>query len=246
MTKATRSMSTASLAHERHFYRAGCKVIYGLDEAGRGPLAGPVAAGAVALPLQRGDLSKTLRGVRDSKDMRPSQRSELDGLIKSVALGWGIGWVSAAEIDRLGIVAATKSAMLAALDQALSLCGLPPDCLFLDYLLIPERRDIPQVSIVKGDRHSLSIACASVIAKVWRDTHMQALDLQYPQYGFASNKGYGSEMHRRAIQRHGPCAEHRLSFAPLSDMQPRESQAVREPAAPETPTLPLGAKETAS
>ncbi len=244
MTGATRSMRTASLRHERHFYRAGCHVIFGLDEAGRGPLAGPVAAGAVALPLQRGDLSKTLRGVRDSKDMRPAQRAELDCQIKHIALGWGIGSVSAAEIDRLGIMAATKFAMLAALDQAYAHADLLPDCLFLDYLLIPERRDIPQVSIVKGDKHSLSIACASVIAKVWRDNHMLVLDAQYPQYGFAGNKGYGSEAHRQAIQRHGPCAEHRLSFAPLSDMNPRRENGGGVAAA-EIHDKAIGEKETA-
>ena len=218
MTGSIRRATTASLVHERHYYRAGCRVILGLDEAGRGPLAGPVAAGAVALPLERADLAKALRGVRDSKSMSAAQRESLASVIKELALGWGVGQVSAAEIDRLGIIAASKAAMLAALDHALANGSPQPDCLFIDYLLIPERRDLPQVSIVKGDQQSLSIACASVIAKVWRDDTMRRLDARYPQYGFADNKGYGSASHRQALLRHGPCAEHRFSFAPLSQL----------------------------
>ena len=196
--------------------RLGCRLIVGLDEAGRGPLAGPVVAGAVALPLERDDLSATLRGVRDSKDMSSGERGELDGVIKDTALAWGIGSVSASQIDKQGIVPATKTAMLAALERALAGGDIVPDCLFLDYMLLPERRDIPQVSIVKGDKHSLSIACASVLAKVWRDAYMRRLDGRYPQYGFAQHKGYGTAAHREALRLHGTCPEHRLSFAPVN------------------------------
>ena len=209
---------TASLRHEGHYYRAGCRIIVGIDEAGRGPLAGPVAAAAVALPLERGNLSKCLRGVRDSKAMAPLQREALDGRIKAVALAWGIGCSCSSEIDRIGIAAAAKSAMERALNHALSRSGIQPDCLFLDYMLIPERRDIPQVSIVGGDKRSLSIACASVIAKVWRDQHMLDLDARYPQYGFAQHKGYGTAAHRKALLRYGPCPAHRRSFAPVSSL----------------------------
>jgi ribonuclease HII len=178
-------------------------------------LAGPVAAAAVALPLDRKDLSSQLRGVRDSKAMSATQRESVDGRIKKLAITWGIGCSSAEEIDQLGIVPATKAAMQRALDQALAKTAIQLDCLFLDYMLWPERRDIPQVSIVDGDKHSLSIASASVIAKVWRDALMRRLDAEYPEYGFAQHKGYGTETHRRALRRYGPCAEHRRSFEPV-------------------------------
>ncbi len=221
MTESARPKKTASLNHERHFQRAGCQVIIGIDEAGRGPLAGPVVAAAVALPLVRRDLSKVLRGVRDSKEMSPLQRESLDGTVKQISLAWGIGHSSSREIDSIGIVDATKAAMQRALEHALAESDLQPDCLFLDYMLFPERRDIPQVSIVNGDKHSLSIACASVIAKVWRDRHMLELDAVYPHYGFAQHKGYGTLAHQRALLRHGPCAEHRRSFAPVNSLDSR-------------------------
>ena len=218
MTEPTRKTKTASLNHERHYMRSGCRYIFGLDEVGRGPLAGPVVAAAVALPLEFQDLSKSLRGVRDSKDMSALQRESLDGTIKKVALTWGIGHCGCDQIDRYGIVSATKIAMQRALDHALKASNVEPDCLFLDYMLWPERRDIPQVSIVEGDKYSLSIACASVIAKVWRDAHMLELDAIYPQYGFAQHKGYGTFAHRRALQAHGPCDQHRRSFEPVRSM----------------------------
>ena len=209
---------TASLHHERHYFRAGFRLIVGIDEAGRGPLAGPVAAAAVALPLERNDLAKALRGVRDSKEMSASQREQLSGAIKEVASLWGIGHSSAEEIDRLGIVAATKAAMQRALDHAFAGSASVPDCLFLDYMPWPERSDIAQLSIVDGDEHSLTIACASVLAKVWRDQYMQALDGQYSNYGFARHKGYGTPAHLRALRQYGPCAAHRRSFRPVNEL----------------------------
>lgn len=205
---------TASLRHERHYYRAGFRLIVGLDEAGRGPLAGPVAAAAVALPLERNDLREALKGARDSKTMTASQREALSATIKGVATLWGIGQCSARAIDEHGIVSATKTAMGMALDQALEGTGSKPDCLFLDYAPWPERADIPQLSLVAGDRHSLSIACASVLAKVWRDQIMLRLDERFPGYGFARNKGYGSPAHLEALRKLGPCAAHRRSFKP--------------------------------
>ena len=208
---------TASLQHERQFFRAGYRQIVGLDEAGRGPLAGPVAAAAVALPLERADLTKTLRGVRDSKDMTASQREGLSDMIKDVASVWGIGQSSVEEIDRIGIVNATKTAMQRALDRALDGTGYLPDCLFLDYMPWPERSDIPQLSIVNGDKHSLTIACASVLAKVWRDQYMRNLDGHFEVYGFAQHKGYGTPAHLRALRRYGRCAAHRRSFHPVCE-----------------------------
>ncbi len=215
MSKKAKKPKTASLIHERNYYNMGCRVIFGIDEAGRGPWAGPVSAGAVALPLHRKDLNKALAGVRDSKEMTPNQRESLVDTIKEVALAWGIGHTSAKEIDEMGIVPATKTAMQRALANALEDNELEPDCLFLDYMLWPERRDIPQVSIVSGDKHSLSIACASVIAKVWRDNFMLELDAEFPQYGFAKHKGYGTAEHRRAIEKYGPIEFHRQYYKPI-------------------------------
>ena len=215
MAETKRAARTASLHHERHFQRAGFSIIFGIDEAGRGPLAGPVAAGAVALPLTRKDLSQALRGVRDSKEMTARQREQLDERIKEIALAWGIGQSSVREIDDLGIVDATKIAMQRALDDALERSDALPDCVFLDYMLWPERPDLPQVSIVEGDKYSLSIACASVIAKVWRDAYMTKQDALFPHFGFARHKGYGTAAHLRALARYGPCDAHRRSFKPV-------------------------------
>ncbi len=215
MSGSSKRPKTAGLYHERQFLRAGCRCIVGIDEVGRGPLAGPVAAAAVALPLHRKDLSSRLRGVRDSKAMSAAQRESAAAAIKELAIAWGIGCSSAAEIDQLGIVPATRAAMQRAFNQALAKTPIQPDCLFLDYMLWPERRDIPQVSIVDGDKRSLSIASASVIAKVWRDALMRRLDADYPEYGFARHKGYGTVIHLRALRRYGPCAEHRRSFEPV-------------------------------
>lgn len=218
MPRKARRPTTASLRHENAYYSMGCRIIFGIDEAGRGPLAGPVAAAAVALPLQESRLSKSLRGVRDSKEMSAEQRSNSVGAIKEVALAWGVGHASAGEIDCMGIVPATKAAMQRALEAAMRDSEVSPDCLFLDHMPWPERRDIPQVSIVKGDKHSLSIACASVLAKVWRDQVMTDLHGQYPQYGFDQNKGYGTDAHIGALEHYGPCEHHRRCFKPVSDL----------------------------
>ncbi len=214
MRATSNHAKTASLRHERQYQRAGCHIIVGMDEAGRGPLAGPVAAAAVALPLQRSDLRRVLRGARDSKLMSPEEREAMDVKIKHVALAWGIGKASTSEIDDYGIVQATQLAMGRALDVLLDR-GIAPDCLFLDYLLLPAHRDLPQVSLVAGDERSLSIACASVLAKVWRDETMRRLDARFGQYGFAQNKGYGTAAHLGALREYGACPAHRMSFAPV-------------------------------
>ena len=223
MAEPKLTSKTASLHHERQYYRAGFRRIVGLDEAGRGPLAGPVAAAAVALPLERADLAQALRGVRDSKEMSASQRDRLSDQIKDVAIVWGIGQSGVEEIDRMGIVNATKTAMQRALDKALDGTGFIPDYLFLDYMPWPERSDVPQLSIVDGDKQSLSIACASVLAKVWRDQYMRNLDEQFAGYGFAQHKGYGTPAHLMALRRSGPCAAHRRTFRPISEFAENRS-----------------------
>lgn len=218
MSDTPRKNKTASLIHERNYYNAGCHVIFGIDEAGRGPWAGPVSAGAVTLPLDRKDLSRALAGVRDSKEMTANQREALVDTIKEVAVAWGVGHTSAREIDNMGIIQATKTAMQRALTNALDGKDLEPDCLFLDYMLWPERRDIPQVSIVHGDKQSLSIACASILAKVWRDNFMLELDAEFPNYGFASHKGYGTKAHREALEQYGATDFHRKYYKPIQDI----------------------------
>lgn len=217
MPKSSRS-KTASLRHEREYYAQGYSAIFGLDEAGRGPWAGPVAAGAVCLPLDRRDLGRLLAGVRDSKQMRPRARATLAERIKETALAWGVGSASSAEIDSLGIVPAVKLAMQRALDAARERGQIAPSCLFLDAMLWPELAHMPQVSMVGGDERSLSIAAASVLAKVWRDAYMVELDQELPQYGFGVHKGYGTLNHQAALAAYGPSPVHRMSFAPVQKL----------------------------
>jgi ribonuclease HII len=199
------------LSFESDLWQAGCVFVGGVDEAGRGALAGPVAAGAAILPSDDPDLFQKLEGVRDSKEMRPGARSFWANAIKKRAAAWGVGFASAREIDDIGIVPAT---CLAA-GRALSACHLHVDHLLVDYLTLPDM-PAPQTSLVKGDARSLSIACASVLAKVSRDELMIAMDDTFPGYGFAQHKGYGTADHRRALGTLGPCEQHRRSFAPVS------------------------------
>jgi ribonuclease HII len=177
-----------------------------------------VAVGAVCLPQDERRL-KPLAGVNDSKMLTHLQRVALAERIRSVALAWGVGSASASEIDEHGLIAALKRAMQRALDDAATRnFDFRPDCLMLDAMLWPERRDLPQVSIVGGDRRSLSIAAASILAKTWRDDYMTGMDAEYPQYGFAMHKGYGSARHAAALREHGVCPLHRRSFAPVREV----------------------------
>ena len=190
---------------------AGVNRIAGLDEAGRGALAGPVVAAAVILPLDSPERLQQLDEINDSKQLTAQKRERLYPLIIANALSYGIGSVPAPDIDEIGIIPATKLAMLAALEQ------LGPSA---EYLLIDGRirlKNIPlrQQSIIRGDGTSLSIAAASILAKVTRDRIMIALENDYPEYGFARHKGYGTEIHRAAITRLGPTIQHRMSFSPL-------------------------------
>ncbi len=199
------------LAFEMELWQAGHTAIAGVDEAGRGALAGPVAAAVVILPPEI-EAMKVLRGVRDSKQMTPEQRESARDKIMRFSRCWGVGFASSAEIDQLGILPATRLAVNRALA---SLCVVPTHIL-LDYLQIPEL-STPQTSLVKGDCRSLSIAAASVLAKTSRDALLRKLEHVYPGYGFARHKGYGTLAHRDAILRLGPCPEHRLSFTLLAD-----------------------------
>jgi ribonuclease HII len=198
------------LREEMALYAEGYRHIAGLDEAGRGSWAGPVVAGAVILPIVQPDLVQRLEGVRDSKQLTPRQRERLYGIIRSTALAVGVGIVPPDMIDELGIVPATRQAMSLAIVQLTP----PPDFLLVDFLNLPGL-SIPQKSTPHGDALSLSIAAASIIAKVTRDRRMVQLDDRYPGYGFARHKGYGTRQHRESLIRLGPSTVHRLSYAPM-------------------------------
>jgi len=196
------------LSFEHKLWHGGLTNIAGMDEAGRGALAGPVAVGVVIL-LNEPHLAQTLNGVRDSKQMTPLARAQLAPRIKESALTWGVGLASPKEIDSLGIVAATRLAALCALETL----SIFPDFLLTDFRLELPELDIPQTSLVKGDAKCLSIAAASVLAKTTRDALMGDLDSQYPGYGLGKHKGYGTPFHRQALKRLGYSAIHRKSFA---------------------------------
>ena len=203
-----KTISHAPYDEEEALLERGYSYVAGMDEVGRGPLAGPVVAGVVILPPRPQGL--WLDGITDSKAMTPSQRERSYEAILGNAWAWATGKASAAEIDEIGIVPATALAMRRALDSL----ALMPQFLLIDAFPLPDI-DIPQKAIVKGDALSLSIAAASIVAKVTRDRIMAEFDREYPQYGFASHKGYGSAEHIRKIDTHGPCPIHRYSFAPI-------------------------------
>ncbi|MCJ7583901.1 MAG: ribonuclease HII [Anaerolineales bacterium] len=197
----------STLEFEQALWNGGFSCVAGIDEAGRGAWAGSVCAATVILP-RTPHLAWTLRGVRDSKQMTPLARESWAPRIKEIALAWGVGFASAEEIDMLGIVPATKLAAT----RAIASLSLKPDYLITDYLIFPEI-PLPQTALVKGDRRSLSVAAASVLAKTARDARMRELDLEYHGYGFARHKGYGTPQHRAAIRQSGLCTLHRKSFA---------------------------------
>ncbi len=200
------------LAYERVWWAEG-RVVAGLDEAGRGAWAGPVVAGAVILPPEPERLLEALAGVDDSKRLSPAARDRLYDRIREVA-ATAVGVIPPAVIDEIGVLNATYRAM----EAALAALPQPPDALLIDY--IPRRLGAwEQKRLVRGESASLSIAAASIIAKVHRDRLLLALDEQYPGYGFARHKGYGTKQHRRAIAELGPAPIHRLSWAPFR--QPR-------------------------
>jgi ribonuclease HII len=193
---------------ETELWQSGLKYIAGLDEAGRGALAGPVSVGAVILPNDKTLLASTLSGARDSKQMTPRQRERLAIQIKDVALNWSVGFADAHEIDLQGIVRATRLAAIRALHQF----SLSPQYLLTDFRLELPQLEISQTSLVKGDARCLSIACASILAKTERDALMQDLELQHPGYGLGKHKGYGTQAHRSALKRLGYSSIHRRSF----------------------------------
>ena len=189
----------------------GYRNIAGVDEAGRGPLAGPVVAAAVVLP--NGIETHWLKKVRDSKQLTGITRELLFKYIREDASGIGVGCVESALIDEAGIVTATRMAMKLAIEQLRPL----PDYILIDYMTVPEVR-LPQKGITRGDSISLSIACASIIAKVARDHIMEEYEGMFPGYGFGRHKGYGTQEHLECLRSMGPCPIHRRSFRPVRGM----------------------------
>jgi ribonuclease HII len=206
MTAAKADFGTPGLQLERDLWAQGIRYVGGIDEAGRGALAGPVAAAVVVLPPEPAAL-RPLAGVRDSKLLTPREREVAADAVRGCALAWGVGYASTAEIDGEGILPATRLAMM----RAIQSLPLLPEYFLLDYIHWP-RLGSPHTVIPKGEWHSLSIAAASVMAKTERDRLMVELDGLFPGYGLARHKGYGTAVHREAIQRLGLCAEHRKSF----------------------------------
>jgi ribonuclease HII len=191
------------LDFERQAFGLGYRYVAGLDEVGRGCLAGPVVAAACIL-----DPAKPLpQGLNDSKKLTPDVRERIAAELRHDCLAYAIGQIEADEIDRINILEATKRAMIAAIEKLVP----QADFLLIDAIQL-KQCPLPQRPIIRGDSLSASIAAASVLAKVFRDDLMREYDNVYPQYGFSSHKGYGAPIHWESIRAHGPCAIHRLSF----------------------------------
>jgi ribonuclease HII len=200
-----------SFIEEELLEAQGYQLIAGIDEAGRGALAGPVVAAAVILPRQVD--APWLAEVKDSKQLTPAKRELLFHRIHEIAISIGIGLAPHYLVDAQGIIKATRLAM----KQAIGQLSPPPESLLIDYMHLPEVR-LPQKGITNGDNLCLSIACASIIAKVARDQLMVAFDRIYPGYGLAQHKGYGTREHFACLVKLGPCPIHRQSFRPVRDI----------------------------
>lgn len=199
--------SFPTLEYENEAWQRGSLSVAGLDEAGRGALAGPLCAAAVVLPHDRPSLPTDLLGVRDSKQMTYSEREQWSVIIKHVARDYSLAWVQSDEIDEIGMARAGRLVF----ERALAGLKTKPRQLLLDYFALPSA-EVEQICLIKGDQRSLSIACASVLAKQARDQRMIELGCSYPEYNFGQNKGYGTPEHLLAISHLGICRLHRRSF----------------------------------
>lgn len=212
-----------TIEYEQQWLARGYTRIAGIDEAGRGCWAGPVVAAAVVLSPCVLAEPALLAGIDDSKLMSAEQREAGYRRITALAAGVGVGIVAAHLIDCFGILPATKLAM----SVALLTLPWPLDALLIDAVRLDDI-SLPQQALIKGDARSLSIAAASVVAKVTRDRLMRTADVAYPDYGFAAHKGYGTARHQRALQALGPCALHRMSFRPVADVITNGASACTE------------------
>lgn len=191
------------LEYENKLISEGKKIIAGIDEAGRGPLAGPVCVASVVMPLDEGSI---IRGVNDSKKLSEKKREMLFDEIINKAIAYHIEFIDEKTIDAINILNATKLGML----NCINSLEITPDIVLIDAVEISS--EVPTLSIIKGDQLSYSIACASILAKVSRDRLMLELDKEYPQYGFARHKGYGTKLHIENLKKYGKCPCHRESF----------------------------------
>lgn len=205
---------TPDIAFEAGLWNVGVTRIAGIDEAGRGALAGPVVAAALVLPPNP-EILACLQGVRDSKQLAPLEREAWSESLRKVAVAWGVGFASHLEIDALGIAPATRLAA----QRALHCLAIEPEHLLLDYIFLPDS-DCPQTALIKGDARCLSIAGASILAKTARDALMRDLEEEYPGYGFAAHKGYGTPQHLEALQLLGASPVHRITYAPIRKIRP--------------------------
>jgi ribonuclease HII len=191
---------------EREFFERGIRLIAGVDEVGRGALAGPVVTAAVILPPD-----VIIPGIRDSKQLTPSQREVLDAEIRGRAAAWSIDLIGNEDVDRLNVLEATRESMR----RVIRKLSVRPEMVLTDAMEI-EDLDIPLISLIKGDARSTCIGAASIIAKVWRDRWMCRAAAEFPAYGFDRHKGYGTRQHLEIIARQGSCPLHRKSFKPMS------------------------------
>jgi ribonuclease HII len=199
---------------EEKLFKDGYDLVVGIDEVGRGPLAGPVAAGAVAFTKD----CEVVEGVRDSKTLSGKQRDELYGKIKESVKGYGIGMVSEKEIDEIGIQQAVLKAMTLALENVEKMMGSKAQYLLIDGSNVELIGEYPTMKLSKGDLYHYSISCASILAKVERDNLMIEYAKKYPEYGFERNMGYGTREHIEAIKRFGITEIHRKSFSPINKL----------------------------
>ena len=205
--KEEQRLNMLKAEEEKLYNEKNIKYICGIDEAGRGPLAGPVVVGAVVMPRD-----SKIEWVNDSKKVTEKRREILYDKITEEALAWGVGIVSEKEIDQINILNATKMGLHLALGEVIEKLGEKPDIVIVDALKDIDTFQIPYQSIIKGDATRYSIACASIIATVTRDRRMRQWDEIYPVYNFEKNKGYGTSEHINALKDYGPCQIHRRSF----------------------------------
>lgn len=213
-TAVVGSIRGPDLKVERALLRDGFEVIAGVDEVGRGSWAGPIVAAAVVLPLETRGLRRRLADVRDSKQVAADERLRLLPIIRDVSLAVGIGWASHHVIDREGLTVANRRAM----QRAVSALSIEPQALIVDHMRLP---DLPlhQHCIPRADERCLSVAAASIVAKVFRDRWMARCDSWFPGFTFSSHKGYGTHQHRDELRQQGPSSLHRRSFMPIVQLE---------------------------
>lgn len=204
-----------NLVHERRLLSEGYKLIAGTDEVGRGPIVGPVVAAAVVMSLDKDDI---IPGVTDSKRLSEKKREELAEIIKEKAISYSISYVTNEKIDEINILEASRLAMM----NAIKKLKVKPDIVISDYMEL-KFKNIDNLSLVKGDLYSYSVACASIVAKVERDNYMNVLHKDYPMYDYVNNKGYPTKKHLEAIEKYGITELYRKSYKPVQKIINKKS-----------------------